>query len=175
MNKRDIIFEYILHHGIDNYALKNMLQIRRAELERREPFFQTVEIGGLCRLLSYRCDCNLTMRSLTERKVIADKGMLCALVFNIVNRLASPLSLTLYTHKNFLAITLKGNFNYCPNAFEKILFKKLKAACSFLQQNNKSVLVLKFMKGKAKPTAYISAEELLLNPLSDAYVFFNNM
>ena len=175
MNNRDIIFEYILRHGIDNYALKSMLRLRRAELERREPFFQTVEIGGLCRLLSYMCDCNFTTRSLTERKVIADKGMLLALIFNIVNRLASPLTLNICTHKNSLVVTLRGNFNYCPNAFEKTLFNKLRAACSFLQQNNKSILVLKFLKGNAKPTAVISAEELLLNPLSDAYVFFNNI
>ena len=175
MNKRDIIFEYILQHGIDNYAMKNMLHLRRAELERREPFFQTVEINGLCRLLCYMTNCNFINRHLTEQKAFADKGMLCALIFNIVNRLGGPLVLSSSSYKGSVTITLRGSFNYTPNTFELKLINKLRAASIFYTFNEKGVLILKFMRSNSRPTAHISAEEMLLNPLSDAYIFLNNI
>lgn len=175
MNNREIIFEYILQHGIDNYALKTMLRIRREELSRREPFFQCVEIGGLCELLSYMCGHTVTTRRLEAHTTVTDKTMLTALIFNIVNRLPGPLHISTATHKNCLAVTLRGNFQYKPNAFEKNLLQKLQAAPSFLHQKGKSTLVLKLNRANSRPTVAISAEEMLLNPLSDAYVFLHNI
>ncbi|MBQ7288936.1 MAG: hypothetical protein IJW78_04320 [Clostridia bacterium] len=175
MNHREQLFDYILQHGIDAYALKILLRIRREELMHREPFFQCVEISGLGELLASVCECRLVTRRIEERKIITDKSMFCALVFNIVNRLARPLQICTVTHKNCLAVILKGNFEYTPNPFEAMLLKKLQAAVSFLKGQPTSVLVLKLNRATARPSACISVEEMLLNPLSDAYVFLHNV
>lgn len=175
MNRREIIFEYIMQHGIDQYALKTMLRIRREELLRREPFFQCVEISGLGELLSYVCDCTVLMRRVEMRTAVTDKQMLCALVFNIVNRLAQPIRICTVCHKNCLAIMLKGDFEYTANRFELSLLQKLHAAVSFVRAGHSATLVLKLNHTGARPVAAISAEELLLNPLSDAYVFMHNL
>ncbi len=175
MNKREIIFEYILQHGIDDYALKTMLRIRREELSRREPFFECVEIGGLCELLSYMCGHTVTTRRIEARTTITDKTMLTALILNIVNRLPSCLQISTAAHKNCLAVILRGNFYYEPNIFEQTLLRKLNASLAFMADHKKSTLVIKLNRSLLRPTAKICAEEMLLNPLSDAYVFLHNI
>lgn len=175
MNQRDVIFDYIMQHGIDHYALKTMLRIRREELLRREPFFQCVEISGLCELLSYLCDCTVFSRRVEARTAVTDKHMLCALVFNIVNRLAPPIRICTACHKNCVTVTVKGNFEFSANRFERTLLHKLHASAALLREKNTSALVLKLNRAGARPSASISAEEMLLNPLSDAYVFLHNL
>ncbi len=174
MNQREVIFDYIMQHGIDRYALSTMLRIRREELLRRAPFFECVEISGLCELLSYLCDCTVLARRVERRTAVTDKHMLCALVFNIVNRLAPPIRICTVCHKNCLAVMLRGDFEYTANRFERALLHKLHASASFLREGHTGTLVLKLNRTSARPSACISAEELLLNPLSDAYVFLHN-
>lgn len=175
MNHREIIFDYILQHGVDDYALKILLRIRREELRHRAPFFQCVEISELGTLLAYMCGCTVITRRLEQRKTMTDKNMLCALVFNIVNRLAANLQIQTLSYKNCVTVVLQGDFDYTPNPFESVLLRKLHAAVTVLREKRGSTLVLKLNRTDAVPTACISAEEMLLNPLSDAYVFLHNL
>lgn len=174
MNERERVFEYMIAHGVDDYALKIMLNIRRHELVGRRPYFRSVDISEVSGLLSVICSCDAVAGQMCERIVTTDKNMLCALLYNIVNRIAVKKVMTECADR-YITISLFGDFHYAPNDFERTLFKKLRCGLLVSSGKNASRLTVKIMRSNRPPCVFVSAEDELSNPLSDAYVFCTNL